>query len=241
MIDINSIVKKAQDELFPELEAKIRTELEKKDKDWLIDQIIYLTCERHGLHEQKKMLEEIKVRVNRISKKGYTDAVLAQFVDQYKNISRADLEEKGFLNHPPHMGLATIKSHQRSQQGEHLLLEAQDMLYAALYGDKSLNVNLTRNQEEMITMVLPEFKSDVLSFLKAVSETRVAGTWKDPEGVSTDDHTSNIGLQVEFTDNTDGRIGEAIFTALHLINFLQVNEQILYARMEKVERSSLEV
>jgi hypothetical protein len=43
MDTIHSIIKKAQDDLFPELEAKIRSELVKKDKDWLIDQIIYLT------------------------------------------------------------------------------------------------------------------------------------------------------------------------------------------------------
>ena len=240
MNDISSIIKKAQDDLFPQLEAKIRAELELKDKDWLIDQIIYLTCERHSLHEQKQSLENIQNRVNRIRQKGYTDETITQFIDRYQKVSRADLETTGFLTNPPHMGLAAIETHQRSKEGEALLKEAQDILYAALYGDTSINVHITRGQEELLTMVLPECKSDTLSFLKAVTQVNAVGTWKDPEGVSNDDQANNIGLQVEFGDNEKGTIGLAVFVALNLINLLQVNEQIFYARMEKVERSSLQ-
>ncbi len=239
MNNINSIIKKAQDDLFPELESKIRSELEKKDKDWLIDQIIYLTCERHGLHEQKRTLENMKMRLARIRETGYTDQTLANFVHTYRKTNREDLETSGFLINPPHMGLSSIESNQRSQKGEALLQEARDMLYSALYGDSDINVDLTRGQEEILTIILPKGKSDALFFLKAVTELNVAGTWIDPEGVSTDDHTNNIGMQVEFSDHPEGTIGLAIFTALNLINLLHVNEQIFYARMEKVERSSL--
>ena len=114
------------------------------------------------------------------------------------------------------------------------------MLYLALYGDTTINVNLTRGQEEVLTIILPLSKSDSLFFLKAVTEVNADGTWSDPEGVSNDDHTNNVGLQVEFSDHKKGIIGMAIFVALNLINLLHVNEQIFYARMEKVERSSLQ-
>ena len=240
MNDISSIIKKAQDDLFPQLEAKIRAALELKDKDWLIDQIIYLTCERHSLHEQKQNLEDIQRRINRIRKKGYNNHTITQFIDRYKKVSRAELEAAGYLINPPHLGLATIETRHRTPEGEALLEEAQDMLYATLYGDASISVNLTRGQEELLTMILPQSKSDALSFLKAVTQVNALGTWKDPEGVSNDDQANNIGLQVEFGDNEKGTIGLAVFVVLNLINLLQVNEQILYARMEKVARSSLQ-
>lgn len=240
MNNINSIIKKAQDDLFPQLEAKIRAELEKKDKDWLIDQIIYLTCEKHSLHEQQIDLEKMKRRLTRICTKNYNEQRITEFINAYRNIDRTELEKAGFLVNPPHMGLATIESFQRSKKGATLLEEAQDILYATLYGDSTINVHLTRGHEEILTMILPENKSETLSFLKAVTEVNVAGTWKDPEGISNDDHAKNIGLQVEFGDNQNGTIGLAVFVALNLINLLHVNEQILYARMERIERSSLQ-
>ncbi|MDY8137500.1 hypothetical protein [Aquimarina sp. 2201CG5-10] len=240
MDNIRNIIKKAQDDLFPELEAKIRSELEKKDKDWLIDQIIYLTCERHSLQEQRNDLEDIKKRLTRINNTGYDDQSVVDFIDTYQKMNRENLEASGFLINPPHLGLATIESHQRSKKGENLLEEAQDILYVALYGDKTINVHLTREQEEILTITLPQSKSEVLSFLKAVTEVNTTGTWKDPEGVSNDDHANNVGLQVEFSNNKKGTTGTAVFVALNLINLLQVNEQILYAHMEKVERSSLQ-
>ena len=240
MDNIGSIIKKAQDDLFPELEKKIRKELEKKDKDWLIDQIIYLTCERHSWHEQKDRINNMKARLARISQRGYDDEAISNFVEQYRKMSRAHLIESGYIIDPPHMGLAAIEPHQRSKHGEALLEEARDILYVALYGDKTINVNLTRGCEEILTMTLPEAKADALFFLKAATEVNTAGIWKDPEGVSNDDHANNVGLQVEFSDHKMGTIGIAVFVALQLINLLHVNEQIFYARMEKVERSSLQ-
>jgi hypothetical protein len=241
MDNINSIIKKAQDEVFPELEAKIRAELHKKDKEWLIDQIIYLTCQKHSLHEQHDKLEDMRKRLARIQQKGYNDQALLDFTERYRKMKRTDLEASGFLLNPPAMGLASIESFQRTEKGAALLQEARDILYVALYGDETINVHVTRGKEELLTMLLPEGKSEALFFLKAVTEFNAAGTWKDPEGVSNDDHTSNIGLQVEFGDNEKGTIGMTVFVALNLINLLDVNEQILYARMENVERSSLEL
>lgn len=239
MDTINSIINKAQNELFPELEAKIRAELNTKDKDWLIDQIIYLTCERHSYHEQKNRLQKLKNRLARIAKKEFTHQRILAFIEAYKNINRNDLLNSGFLISPPHLGLHKIETYQRSLRGEVLLEEACDILYVVLYGDASLNVNLHRTREEVLTIILPESKYEVFNFLKAVTETKITGTWNDPEEISNDDHTNNVGLQIEFRDTKEGTLGTAAFVALQLINLLETNEQILYARLEKVERSSL--
>ncbi|CAM1357434.1 hypothetical protein [Tenacibaculum halocynthiae] len=239
MDSINNIIKKAQNDIFPELEAKIRLELEKKDKDWLIDQIIFLTCERHSLHEQKSNFENIKKRLTRIKNISYNSKTLSDFIGKYQKINRSNLEESGLLLNPPKMGLNSIAVQQRSIKGETLLKKVEDMLYVSLYGDITINVDLKRNQKEILTIMLPKSKSDSLSFLKAVTEMNVTGTWNDPDGVSNDDHTNNVELQIEFNNDEEGTIGLAIFTALNLINLLHVNEQILYTRMEKIERSSL--
>jgi hypothetical protein len=183
----------------------------------------------------------MRKQLTRIREKGYNDQTLLDFISLYRKIKREDLETGAFLVHPPAMGLASIESTQRTKKGAALLQEAQDMLYVALYGDETINVHVTRGKEEVLTMMLPEGKSEALFFLKAVTEVNAFGTWKDPEGVSNDDHTSNIGLQGEFGDTEKGTVGMAVFVALNLINLLHVNEQILYARTENVERSSLQL
>ena len=65
------------------------------------------------------------------------------------------------------------------------------------------------------------------------------GTWHDPEGVSHDERADNVILQVEYGEVASEQIGDGILTTLRLINNLEVNEQILYARMINVEQSSL--
>ncbi|WP_299104921.1 hypothetical protein [uncultured Tenacibaculum sp.] len=240
MNNINSIIKKAQDDLFPQLEAKIRAELEKKDKDWLIDQIIFLTCEKHSLHEQKHNLDNFKKRLERIHTANYNLQHLDNFIKQYQNTTREVLEKNNLLINPPHMGLDTISSLQRSSNGDLLLEKARDVLYSCLYGDESINIHLTREQEEILTIMLPVSKSDSLFFLKAVTEVEAKGTWLDPEGISNDQQTPNHKLQIEFSNDKNGTIGLAALVALKLINFLHVNEQILYCYLEKLERSSLE-
>ncbi len=240
MRDIYNIIKRAKDDLFPQLEAKIRSELENKDKDWLIDQIIYLTCEKHGLHEQKNNLLKLKARLDRIKNLNYIDKDLIEFIEKYKKTKRQDLELLGYIIDAPHRGLDLIEPSKRSKEGEELLQRSKDLLYVALYGDTSINVKITRNQEEILTLVLPEGKKDTFTFLKAATEIKCNGTWKDPESISNDEHSNNIELQVEFNDNEQGVIGTAILVALNLINLLQINEEILYARLEKVQRSSLQ-
>jgi hypothetical protein len=49
----------------------------------------------------------------------------------------------------------------------------------------------------------------------------------------------NVVLEIEYGEIEDVLIGDGIVTALKLINHLEINEAILYGRMEKIEQSTL--
>lgn len=83
-------------------------------------------------------------------------------------MDRVYLETSGYLLAAPHMGLAAITKQQRSTKGEQLLQTAQDVLYAALYGDATLNITVARVHEEVLTIILPKAKTEAFDFLKAV-------------------------------------------------------------------------
>jgi hypothetical protein len=63
--------------------------------------------------------------------------------------------------------------------------------------------------------------------------------WQDPESVSNDSRADNVVLEVEYGEVPGELIGHGIVMALSLINNLEVNEQILHARMVNVEQSTL--
>ena len=65
------------------------------------------------------------------------------------------------------------------------------------------------------------------------------GTWRDPQSVSSDERADNTLVIVEYGEVEGEWVGHGIVTALGLINNLEVNEQVLYARMENVEESTL--
>jgi hypothetical protein len=46
-------------------------------------------------------------------------------------------------------------------------------------------------------------------------------------------------LEVQYGDTADELVGTGIIAALGLINNLEVNEQVLYARMINVEQTTL--
>ena len=49
----------------------------------------------------------------------------------------------------------------------------------------------------------------------------------------------NIVLEIEYGEIEGERIGDGVITALSLINHLEINEEILYGRMENIEQSTL--
>ena len=88
-------------------------------------------------------------------------------------------------------------------------------------------------------MALPIAKAGALDFMRASTELSAAGTWQDPDSVSNDERAANVLLEVQFGEIADELVGTGIVLCLSLINSLEVNEQILYARMINVEETTL--
>lgn len=115
------------------------------------------------------------------------------------------------------------------------------MLYALLFGDGDAGVRLDRVERELLTLTMPRAKAHAIAFvLQAATEIGAHGTWRDPLRAADDDRAPNTVLQVEYGETADELVGNGIAAALKLINNLEVNEQVLYARMENVEESTLE-
>ena len=94
-------------------------------------------------------------------------------------------------------------------------------------------------QQELLTIALPRGKAGSLDFMRASTELAAAGTWQDPDSVSSDERADNVLLEVQFGEIASEQVGAGIVLALSLINNLEVNEQVLYARMINVEETTL--
>jgi hypothetical protein len=169
------------------------------------------------------------------------DACLHAFIDRSRHLTRDRLEQDGYLIAPPVKGAALIAPACRTPRGEALLREAKDLLEALLFGDADLNVRLVRVQRELLTITVARPKAGALGgLLRAATEIVAEGTWRDPDQVSHDDRAPNTLIEVEYGEVATEAVGRGIKLALRLINDLEINEQILYARMENVEESTLE-
>ena len=127
----------------------------------------------------------------------------------------------------------------RTPTGDALLTRAKDVLFALLFGDESNGTRLDPVQQELLTMAIPRYKAGALDFMQASTELAAAGTWHDPAGVSNDERADNVLLEVQFGEIEGELVGNGIVTALSLINNLEINEQVLYARMVNVEETTL--
>ena len=179
-------------------------------------------------------------RVARVAALGLDPAGIATFVAAYDGHDRSALLERGYLlAKAPEKGTAALTRAHRSDDGEELLELAKDVLYALLFGDESTATRLERVQRELLTLTLPRAKSVAFDFIPAATELSGAGMWRDPTGVSNDERADNVIVEVEFGEVAGEHVGHGIVRALSLINNLEVNEQILYARMVNVEESTL--
>jgi hypothetical protein len=246
MPNIETIIRSINKELVPQFEEKLRQYLIQQDKEWLVEQIIRLSLDAHSLKEMdRKSFQEAKTRkradrAERVQAMALNEAKLAEFIAAYKPYNRQRLLEDGYLiNNPPEQGKDLIGPQFRSQKGETILTIAKDTLFALLFGDGSLNVEFQRTQRELLTIMMPRFKSDALDFMQAATELSAHGTWNDPESVSNDSRADNTIMEVEFGETASENISKGIGKTLSLINYLEINEQILYARIENIEQSSL--
>jgi hypothetical protein len=243
---IETIIRQINRELAPQYKEKLRAFLEQQDKEWLIEQIVRLTLDAHSLQEMDRkhfQQEEIRRRMERAERiKGMNLNLdkLKEFVEKYRRISREQLAEGNFLKAgaPPKGGIM-ITEEFRTQAGNDLLQLAKDMLFALLFGDEHLNIHFNRIQRELLTLTIPRMKSAPLNFMKATTEFGALGTWQDPGGAANDSRADNIVMEIEYGEVESELIGNSIVTALRLINHLEVNEVVLYGRMENIEQSTL--
>jgi hypothetical protein len=246
MATIETIVRSINRELVPLFEERLRAELAARDRDWLVDQVVRLTLDAHSLQEaDRRTVMEAKAqaradRLRRVTSLALDLTKLESFLAEHGAASREGLIAHGYLSAgAPEKGTALIIAADRGVAGEELLTLAKDVLFALLFGDDSNGTHLIRVQQELLTMALPRFKSGALDFMKASTELAAAGTWQDPHSVSNDERADNVLLEVQFGEVEGELVGRGIVAALSLINNLEVNEQILYARMINIEEATL--
>ena len=246
MPNIETIVRQINREFVPEFEAKLRTVLAAQDREWLIEQIVRLTLDRHDLEEMDRKHfkeEESRRRAERALRVQTLELdlpKLEEFIKDYKGLTRAQLIEKNSLRpDTPPKGTDLISAAFRSPAGEALLEYAKDILFGLLFGDEHTNIRLHRVQRELLTLTVPRAKAEGLGFMKATTELSAMGTWQDPKGAANDLRADNVVLEIEFGEVAGEHIGDGIITALALINNLEINEEILYGRMENIEQSTL--
>lgn len=246
MSTIEAIVRQINKDLVPQFEEKLRAYLAGQDRDWLIEQIVRLTLDAHSLEEmdcQHIRQEEARrrqERAERVKKMNLDLDRLQAFIAQYKGFSRETLIQENYLaSEAPARGTDLITGEFRSKNGTELLQHAKDMLFGMLFGDESTNTRFKRTQRELLTLTIPRLKEVALDFMKATTELSAKGIWQDPHAATHDLRTDNIVLEIEYGEVEGEQIGEGIVTALRLINNLEINEELLYGRIEKIEKSTL--
>jgi len=243
---IETLVRSIQVDLVPAFEERLRAALAECDREWLIDQIVRLTLDAHSLQEmdRRSVMEAKKraraERLTRVRQLGLDRARLESFLAAHALSSRERFIAEGFLlPDAPAKGTSMLTAAHRTEKGEHTLVEAKDMLFALLFGDEGSGTRLDRTQQELLTIAVPRFKASALDFMKASTELSAAGTWQDPDSVSNDERAENILLEVQYGDTDGELVGHGVVRALSIINNLEINEQILYARMINIEEASL--
>jgi hypothetical protein len=245
MPNIESIVREINGDLVPQFEEKLRAYLAEQDKDWLIEQIIRLSLDAHILEEKDRQHtrdeknRRLQERAQRVEEMNLDERKLGEFVQSYQGYSRDHLIEENFLlAEAPPKGTALIANEFRSTEGNRLLQDAKDMLFALLYGDEN-NTQIPRTQRQLLTLTIPHAKVEALDFMKSRTELSATGSWQDSNSPATERQVENVLLEIEYGETENEKIGKGILAALSLVNNLQINEKILYGRMEKVQQSTL--
>ncbi len=243
---IESIVRGINRELVPVFEERLRAALADRDREWLIEQVVRLTLDAHALEEaDRRLVGEAKARarrerLERVRGMAFGLDQLRAFVEEHAGVTREALIEAGHLRATASAkGTALLTASDRTETGEALLTHAKDVLFALLFGDESMGCDLARGPQELLTLAVPRFKAGALDFMRASTELAAAGTWQDPDSVSNDERADNVLLEVQYGEVEGELVGNGIVLALTLINNLEVNEQVLYARMINVEETSL--
>jgi hypothetical protein len=245
MSNMDDLIERARVEAAVELRARLRDQLLTQPREWLVEQLVNTVMERLGLGSildaEQGDVPEAPVPVTYQARPVDLDAAaLAELIARYEALDRQRLEAEGYLVNPPAKGGPLIDAVHRTEAGEELLAAAKDLLYALLFGEEKDGVQLARLERELLTLTVPRTKVGVFSFLScAATEIGAQGTWQDPGGAADDARASNTLLQVEYGEAAGELVGGGIVAALKLINDLEINEVVLYVRMENAEQSTL--
>ena len=246
MATIEDLVRAINRDLSPQFEERLRQALADKDREWLVDQLVRLTLDAHSLEDlDRAAVIEQKARrraerLARVTALSVEPATVRAFTSDYSGMTRDRALVDGYLlPGAPVKGTDLLLAQHRTDAGEALLLRAKDILFALLFGDQTTGTRLDRTQQELLTLALPRSKAAALDFMRAATELAAAGTWQDPQSVSNDERADNVLLEVQFGETAEEIVGSAIVAALSVINNLEINEQVLYARMINIEESTL--
>lgn len=246
MTTIERIVRAINRDLSPQFEERLRAALADKDREWLVDQLVRLTLDAHSLEDlDRAAVTEQKARrraerLTRLASMGLGPESARTFTADYTGMTRERAISDGhLLPDAPARGTDLILPEHRTESGEAVLLRAKDVLFGLLFGDEATQTRLDRVQQELLTLAMPRSKAAALDFMRASTELAAAGNWQDPASVSNDERADNVLLEVQFGETADEVVGGAIVAALSVINNLEINEQVLYARMINIEQSTL--
>ena len=244
MANIHDLSRRISRDLSPEFEKRLHAALAEQDREWLVNELVGLVLGHHQMADLEADGAATALRrterLQRVAMLKLDESAVKRFISDNEGRDRDRLIAEGYLNaDAPKKGTAMLGDEHRTPQGSSLLIGAKDMLFGLLFGDDRTGTWLDRIQQELLTLALPRAKAGALDFMRASTELAAAGTWQDPESVSNDERADNVLLEVQFGETADELVGRGIVTALSLINSLEVNEQILYARMINVEESTL--
>ncbi|RKN12015.1 hypothetical protein [Streptomyces radicis] len=232
MSGIQEIIGRIRQELDGELRERVRKELAGRPRAWLVDQLLGETLGPAA----SPSAPALRAPAGTVGDPGLDVAALAELVERYRALTREGMEAEGLLIGPPAKGGELIGPERRSAAGAELLHEAKDMLHALLFGTPEDGVYLNRVGRELLTITVPRAKAHSIAFaLRAATEIGAEGTWRAPAGPPLDDRAPNTLLQVEYGEVTEELVGNGIVACLKVINNLEINEQVLYARMESVD------
>ncbi|GLZ41579.1 hypothetical protein [Actinokineospora sp. NBRC 105648] len=212
MSAFDDLLRRAQADLAGHLLVTLRAHLQAQSRDWLIDQLLAEAAAKLGTVPTQRQ-------------PGYHPKPLPlderTLAEHTAHLGAWDTS--ACLVSPPQPGGPMITARQRTAQGEDLLSLAKDMLYAILFGGPEQGVTLNRAHREVLTLTLPAHKASVFAFVRHTPDAGMG----------------DVHLRIEFGEVSSEIVGDAVVAALRVINRLEINEEVLYARMADLEQSTL--
>ena len=247
MATIEAIVRSIQRDLTPAFEERLRAALADQDREWLIDQIVRLTLDAHSLEEidRRSVVEAEGPGPGRTPgarpRHGARRGALERFLGEYAGRHARTADRRTVpARRRPGQGHRPPDRRSPVRAGDALLQRAKDVLFGLLFGDESAEHAVDRVQQELLTVALPRPKASAPRLHACVDRAErrrhVAGPRQRLERRASRQcarSRSNTGR------STASGSGAGIVGALSLINNLEVNEQVLYARMINLEETTL--